>query len=94
VFSLPTIHYFFLASRFGVGYPFEKRGYSTCGIIIFTLKRSYMSREKSIKVRLSEYELQQLKQEAEKQGIGMSDFLRKYISKLPKPENFTAVKTA
>ncbi|MBD0262768.1 MAG: hypothetical protein ICV78_08585 [Tolypothrix sp. Co-bin9] len=53
-----------------------------------------MSREKSIKVRLSEYELQQLRQAAEKQGIGMSDFLRKYISSLPKPENFTAVKTA
>jgi hypothetical protein len=33
LFSLPTIHYFFLASRFGVGYPFEKRGYSTCGLI-------------------------------------------------------------
>jgi hypothetical protein len=34
VYSLPTIHYFFLASRFGVGYPFDASGYSTCGIII------------------------------------------------------------
>ncbi|WP_230966708.1 hypothetical protein, partial [Nostoc commune] len=35
VFSLPTIHYFFLASRFAIDYQFEKRGYSTCGITIF-----------------------------------------------------------
>ncbi|WP_375466566.1 hypothetical protein [uncultured Nostoc sp.] len=44
-----------------------------------------MSREKSIKVRLSEYELQQLRQEAEKQGVGMSDVLRKCISQFSKP---------
>ncbi|WP_442937332.1 plasmid mobilization protein [Nostoc sp.] len=44
-----------------------------------------MSREKSIKVRLSEYELQQLKKEAEKQGVGMSDVLRKCIAQFSKP---------
>jgi predicted DNA binding CopG/RHH family protein len=53
-----------------------------------------MPREKMLRIRVSDYEYEQLRQEAEKQGIGMSDFLRKYISKLPKPENFTAVKTA
>jgi predicted CopG family antitoxin len=47
-----------------------------------------------LRIRVSDYEYEQLKQEAQKQGIGMSDVLRKYISKLPEPENFTAVKTA
>jgi predicted DNA binding CopG/RHH family protein len=42
-----------------------------------------MSRAKSIKIRLSEYEYQQLQQEAERQGTGMSDLLRKCISKFP-----------
>ena len=44
-----------------------------------------MARDKSVKVRLSEYEYKQLQQEAEKQGIGMSDLLRKCIAKFPKP---------
>jgi predicted DNA binding CopG/RHH family protein len=44
-----------------------------------------MTRDKSVKVRLSEYEYKQLQQEAEKQGIGMSDLLRKCIAKFSKP---------
>jgi predicted DNA binding CopG/RHH family protein len=44
-----------------------------------------MARDKSVKIRLSEYEFEQLRQEAEKQGIGMSDLLRKCIAKFPKP---------
>jgi len=31
-FSSPTSHYYFLASLFGVGYPIDARGYSTCGM--------------------------------------------------------------
>jgi hypothetical protein len=31
-FSSPTSHYYFLASLFGVGYPIDVRGYSTCGM--------------------------------------------------------------
>ncbi len=44
-----------------------------------------MARDKSIKIRLSEYEYKQLQQESEKQGVGMSDVLRKCIAKFPKP---------
>jgi predicted DNA binding CopG/RHH family protein len=44
-----------------------------------------MSRNKRIDIRVSEYEYTQLQQEAEKQGVPMSDLLRKYISTLPKP---------
>jgi predicted HicB family RNase H-like nuclease len=46
-----------------------------------------MSREKALKVRLSDFEHEQLKLEAQKQGISMSDLLRKLISTLPKPES-------
>ena len=48
-------------------------------------KRHDMSRTKKLDIRLSEYELLQLRQEAEKQGCPMSDLVRKYISRLPKP---------
>ncbi|MCV3213039.1 CopG family transcriptional regulator [Plectonema radiosum NIES-515] len=34
---------------------------------------------------MSDYEFEQLKQEANKQGVSMSDLVRKLISKLPKP---------
>jgi predicted DNA binding CopG/RHH family protein len=44
-----------------------------------------VAREHSIKIRLSEYEYKQLKQEAERQGTGMSDLLRKCIAKFPEP---------
>jgi predicted HicB family RNase H-like nuclease len=44
-----------------------------------------MSRTKKLDIRVSEYEYKQLQQEAEKQGCSMSDLVRKYISKLPKP---------
>jgi hypothetical protein len=44
-----------------------------------------MSRAKMLKIRVSEYEFAQLQQESEKQGVSMSDLVRKYISKLPKP---------
>jgi hypothetical protein len=58
-------------------------GYSTCDILMMYLQTNPMSRAKSIKIRLSEYEYQQLQQEAERQGTGMSDLLRKCISKFP-----------
>ncbi|NEU75657.1 ribbon-helix-helix protein, CopG family [Hassallia byssoidea VB512170] len=45
-----------------------------------------MSREKMLKIRVSDYEFEQLRQEAQKQGVSMSDVVRKYISKLPKPD--------
>ncbi|WP_375340459.1 plasmid mobilization protein [Plectonema radiosum] len=38
-----------------------------------------------LRVRMSDYEFEQLKQEANKQGVSMSDLVRKLISKLPKP---------
>ncbi|MEW6496003.1 MAG: ribbon-helix-helix protein, CopG family [Cyanobacteriota bacterium] len=44
-----------------------------------------MSRTKLLQIRLSEYEFKQLQQEAEKQDVSMSDLVRKYISRLPKP---------
>lgn len=44
-----------------------------------------MSRSKKLEIRVSEYEYAQLQQESEKQGVSMSDLVRKYISKLPKP---------
>jgi hypothetical protein len=43
-----------------------------------------MSREKVLRVRVSNYEYEQLRIEAKKQGVPMSDLVRKYISKLPK----------
>ena len=45
-----------------------------------------MSRTKRLEIRLSQYEMIQLQQEALKQGCSMADLLRKYISKLPKPK--------
>ncbi len=48
-----------------------------------------MSRAKKLEIRVSDYELAQLQQEAEKQGCSMSDLVRKYISKLPKPVSLT-----
>ncbi|MEH2417816.1 MULTISPECIES: plasmid mobilization protein [unclassified Nostoc] len=48
-----------------------------------------MSRAKKLDIRVSEYEFFQLQQEAERQGCSMSDLVRKYISKLPRP-NITA----
>jgi predicted DNA binding CopG/RHH family protein len=47
-----------------------------------------MPREKMLRIRVSDYEYEQLRLEAEKQGVPMSDLIRKYISRLPKPENF------
>jgi predicted DNA binding CopG/RHH family protein len=44
-----------------------------------------VSRAKVLQFRLSEYEFEQLRQEAEKQGVPMADMLRKYIASLPKP---------
>jgi predicted DNA binding CopG/RHH family protein len=44
-----------------------------------------MARDKMLRVRMSEYEFEQLQQEAEKQGIPMSDLVRKWIFNLPKP---------
>lgn len=34
---------------------------------------------------MSEYEFEQLRQEAEKHGCSMSDLVRKYVSRLPEP---------
>jgi predicted HicB family RNase H-like nuclease len=38
-----------------------------------------MSTDKTLKVRVSDYEYEQLKLESEKQGVSMSDAVRKYI---------------
>ncbi len=43
------------------------------------------SRKKMLRVRMSDYEFEQLKQESDRQGIAMSDLVRKLVSKLPKP---------
>jgi hypothetical protein len=43
------------------------------------------TREKMLRVRMSDYEFEQLKQESERQGVSMSDLVRKLVSKLPKP---------
>jgi hypothetical protein len=53
-----------------------------------------MSREKMLRIRVSDYEYEQLRLESKKQGISMSDVVRKSISKLPEPKILTAVKTA
>ncbi|WP_334782065.1 plasmid mobilization protein [Nostoc sp.] len=45
-----------------------------------------MSRQKILKIRVSDYEYDQLKQESALQGVPMSDLVRKYISNLPKPK--------
>jgi len=44
-----------------------------------------MTRGKMLRVRMSDYEFEQLRQEADRQGIPMSDLVRKMVSKLPKP---------
>jgi predicted DNA binding CopG/RHH family protein len=44
-----------------------------------------MTRGKMLRVRMSDYEFEQLRQEADRQGIPMSDLIRKMVSKLPKP---------
>ncbi|HEY9708186.1 MAG TPA: ribbon-helix-helix protein, CopG family [Oculatellaceae cyanobacterium] len=46
-----------------------------------------MARSKLFQIRMSEYEFEQLRQEAEKQGVSMSDIVRKYISRLPSPSS-------
>jgi hypothetical protein len=38
-----------------------------------------------LRVRMSDYEFEQLKQEADRQVIAMSDLVRKLVSKLPEP---------
>lgn len=45
-----------------------------------------MSRSKVLQFRLSEYEFEQLRQEAEEQGVPMADLLRKFVATLPKPK--------
>jgi predicted DNA binding CopG/RHH family protein len=43
-------------------------------------------REKRLVIRVTEYELLQLKQEADKRGVSNSDVVRAWIAKLPKPK--------
>ena len=44
-----------------------------------------MARQKKLMVRLTEKELEKLKQYAESEGIAMSDIVRHYIRSLPSP---------
>lgn len=44
-----------------------------------------------LRIRVSDYEYEQLRLESEKQGVSMSDVVRKYISKLPKPKEIFTV---
>ncbi|MBW4480180.1 MAG: hypothetical protein KME54_25915 [Tolypothrix brevis GSE-NOS-MK-07-07A] len=52
-----------------------------------------MPRDKTLKVRVSNYEYEQLKLESKKQGVSMSDVVRKYISRLGNQEILTVVET-
>jgi hypothetical protein len=45
-----------------------------------------MSRTRVLQFRLSDYEFEQLQQEADRQGVPMADLLRKYIARLPEPK--------
>jgi predicted urease superfamily metal-dependent hydrolase len=45
-----------------------------------------MARQKKLMVRLTEKELEKLKQYAESEGIAMSDIVRHYIRSLPSPQ--------
>ena len=44
-----------------------------------------MTRQKSFMTRMSEYEYEQLKQEAARQGVSMADVVRRLIATLPRP---------
>ena len=47
-----------------------------------------------LRIRVSDYEYEQLRLESERQGVSMSDVVRKFISKLPEPRKIlTVVKT-
>lgn len=46
-----------------------------------------MSRDKFIKIRLSEQEHKRLKAFAEAQGVPMSEILRDFVKQLPTPGN-------
>ncbi|MEH2053953.1 hypothetical protein [Nostoc sp.] len=46
-------------------------------------------KEKRLSIRTTEYELLQLKQEADKRGMTSSDVVRGWIAQLPKPEKKT-----
>ncbi|OYE00074.1 CopG family transcriptional regulator [Nostoc sp. 'Peltigera membranacea cyanobiont' 232] len=43
-------------------------------------------RDKRLVVRVTEYELLQLQQEADNRGVSSSDVVRAWIAKLPKPK--------
>ena len=45
-----------------------------------------MARHKKLMVRLTEKELERLKEYAEGEGIAMSDIIRHYIRSLPSPK--------
>ncbi|MCC5603223.1 hypothetical protein [Nostoc favosum] len=46
-------------------------------------------RDKRLVVRVTEYELLQLQQEADKRGVSNSDVVRAWIAQLPKPDEKT-----
>ncbi|OKH42685.1 CopG family transcriptional regulator [Nostoc calcicola FACHB-389] len=47
-------------------------------------------RDKRLVVRVTEYELLQLQQEASQRGVSNSDVVRAWIAKLPKPKKTTS----
>ena len=46
---------------------------------------AYMSREKRLNIRISDYEYQQLQDESVRRGVSMADIVRGWIGKLPRP---------
>ena len=46
-----------------------------------------MTRDKTLRVRLDEYEWQKLQGYADEKGVAMSHVIREYIRRLPKPIN-------
>ncbi|MBD2499354.1 CopG family transcriptional regulator [Anabaena azotica] len=47
-------------------------------------------RDKRLVVRVTEYELLQLQQEADRRGVSSSDVVRAWIAQLPKPKKTTS----
>ncbi|WP_414583844.1 hypothetical protein [Scytonema sp. PCC 10023] len=45
-----------------------------------------MARERRLNIRVSDYELLQLEQEAKRRGLAVSDVVRAWIAKLPAPK--------
>jgi hypothetical protein len=91
--SLPSEHYYFLAGHLGSPQSFYCRVLAVFQPVLYSRhgndKCNAMSRArgKLFQIRMSEYEYEQLKQEAERQGVPMADLFRKFVAQLPKPSS-------